>query len=80
MILSPAIPSSRSSSSGSAWHFTLYLCIGAYAGQVDASAGWRAKFGLEGVSRRFMEAVKANRSGVLEVNSLARGRRAAQLT
>jgi hypothetical protein len=25
----------------------VYLCIGAYAGQVGASAGWRAKIGLK---------------------------------
>jgi hypothetical protein len=45
----------------------VYLRIGAYAGQVGASAGWRAKIGLEGMSRKLLEAVKAKRAGVLEV-------------
>lgn len=51
----------------------VYLCIGAYAGQVGASAGWRAKIGLEGASRELVEAVKAKRSGVLEVQFAGTG-------
>lgn len=45
----------------------VYLCIGAYAGQADIGAGWRAKIGLEGISRALLDAVKRKRSGVLEV-------------
>lgn len=45
----------------------VYLRIGAYAGQVGASAGWRAKIGLEGISHKLVEAVKAKRAGVLAV-------------
>ncbi len=44
----------------------VYLCIGAYAGQVGAPAGWRAKISLEGISRTLLEAVTAARSGILE--------------
>ncbi len=51
----------------------VYLCIGAYAGQVGASAGWRAKIGLEGVNRKLVEAAKAKRSGVLEVQFAGTG-------
>ena len=42
----------------------VYLCIGAYAGQVGAPAGWRAKISLEGITRKLLDAVKAKRSGV----------------
>ncbi len=45
----------------------VYLRIGAYAGQVGAPAGWRAKIGLEGISHKLVEAVMEKRSGVLEV-------------
>ena len=45
----------------------VYLRIGAYAGQVGISAGWRAKIRLAGISRKLVAAVKAKRSGVLEV-------------
>jgi hypothetical protein len=45
----------------------VYLRIGAYAGQVGISAGWRAKIRLAGISRKLVAAVKARRSGVLEV-------------
>ena len=45
----------------------VYLRIGAYAGQVGAPAGWRAKIGLEGISNQLVGAVKAKRSGMLEV-------------
>lgn len=44
----------------------VYLCIGAYAGQVGAPAGWRAKISLEGIGSELLKAVKAKRSGVLE--------------
>jgi len=44
----------------------VYLCIGAYAGQVGAPAGWRAKISLEAITRKLLDAVKAKRSGVLE--------------
>jgi hypothetical protein len=49
----------------------VYLRMGAYAGQVGASAGWRAKIRLEGISRKLVLAVK--RSGVLEVEFAGTG-------
>lgn len=51
----------------------VYLRIGAYAGQVGASAGWRAKIGLEGISQKLVLALKAKRSGVLEVEFAGTG-------
>lgn len=51
----------------------VYLRMGAYAGQVGASAGWRAKIGLEGISRELILAAKARRSGVLEVKFAGTG-------
>lgn len=51
----------------------VYLRIGAYAGQVGASAGWRAKIGLEGISHKLLEELKAKRSGVLEVRIAGTG-------
>lgn len=45
----------------------VYLRIGAYAGQVGTAIGRRAKIGLEGIGRELVEAVKAKRSGVLQV-------------
>jgi Family of unknown function (DUF5990) len=51
----------------------VYLRMGAYAGQAGASAGWRAKIGLEGISHKLIEAVKAKRSGVLEVQFAGTG-------
>jgi hypothetical protein len=51
----------------------VYLRIGAYAGQVGASAGWRAKIGLEGISHKLVEAVKAKPSSVLEVQFAGTG-------
>jgi hypothetical protein len=51
----------------------VYLRMGAYAGQVGASAGWRAKIGLEGISHKLVEAVKAKRSGMLEVQFAGTG-------
>jgi Family of unknown function (DUF5990) len=51
----------------------VYLRIGAYAGQVGAAAGWRAKIGLEGISRKLVAAVKGMGSGVLEVQFAGTG-------
>ena len=51
----------------------VYLRMGAYAGQVGAPAGWRAKIGLEGISHELVEAVQAKRSGVLEVQFVGTG-------
>ncbi len=45
----------------------VYLCVGAYAGQVDTPIGRRAKIRLEGISRKLIAASKAKRSGTLEV-------------
>jgi len=44
----------------------VYLCMGAYAGQVGAPAGWRAKISLEGITRKLLDALRAKHSGVLE--------------
>jgi hypothetical protein len=52
----------------------VYLCIGAYAGQVGAPAGWRAKVGLEGIRRKLVDAAKAKSSGKLEVQFLGTAR------
>jgi len=51
----------------------VYLRMGAYAGQVDAPAGWRAKIGLEGISHKLIKAAKAKGSGVLEVQFAGTG-------
>jgi hypothetical protein len=51
----------------------VYLRMGAYAGQVDAPAGWRAKIGLEGISDKLIKAAKAKGSGVLEVQFAGTG-------
>jgi hypothetical protein len=45
----------------------VYLRIGAYAGQVGTHIARRAKIALEGINRKLLAAVKAKRSGVLEV-------------
>ena len=45
----------------------VYLRMGAYAGQAGIDVGWRAKIGLEGITRKLLDAVKAKRAGVLEV-------------
>jgi hypothetical protein len=45
----------------------VYLRIGVYAGQVGTHIARRAKIGLEGISRKLVEAVKKKRLGVLEV-------------
>ena len=52
----------------------VYLRMGAYAGQVGAPAGWRAKIGLEGITRELLLELKAKRSGVLEVQFVGTGR------
>jgi hypothetical protein len=44
----------------------VYLCVGSYAGQVDAPASGRAKISLEGITRKLLNAVRAKRAGVLE--------------
>ncbi len=45
----------------------VYLCIGAYAGQLDTPIGRRAKVRLEGITRKLIAASKARRGGTLEV-------------
>jgi hypothetical protein len=45
----------------------VYLCIGAYAGQLDTEIGRRAKIRLEGITRKLIAASKAKRGGRLEV-------------
>ncbi len=45
----------------------VYLRIGLYAGQVGTHIARRAKIGLEGISRKLVEAAKKKRSGVLAV-------------
>lgn len=45
----------------------VYLCIGAYAGQVDTPIGRRAKISIEGINRKLIAAARAKRSGTLEV-------------
>ena len=45
----------------------VYLCIGAYAGQLDTQIGRRAKIRLEGITRKLIAASKAKRGGRLEV-------------
>jgi len=51
----------------------VYLRMGAYAGQVGIDAGWRAKIGLEGITRELLAELKAKRSGVLEVQFAGTG-------
>lgn len=51
----------------------VYLRMGCYAGQAGMDAGWRAKIGLEGISRKLLDAVKAKRAGVLEVQFAGTG-------
>ncbi len=45
----------------------VYLCIGAYAGQLDTPIARRAKIRLEGINRKLIAAAKAKRGGTLEV-------------
>ena len=51
----------------------VYLRMGAYAGQAGIAAGWRAKIGLEGISRKLLTAVRAKHSGILEVQFAGTG-------
>jgi hypothetical protein len=44
----------------------VYLRIGLYAGQAGTHIARRAKIGLEGISRKLLEAMKEKPSGVLE--------------
>lgn len=44
----------------------VYLCIGAYAGQVDTPIGRRAKVRLEGIDRKQIAVAQAKRGGTLE--------------
>jgi hypothetical protein len=48
--------------------------MGAYAGQTDAPAGWRAKVGLEGINHELLAQLKARGSGVLEAQLAGTGR------
>ena len=52
----------------------VYLRMGAYAGQVGAVAGWRAKIGLEGIRHALLEEMKTKRSGMLEGQFAGTGR------
>jgi hypothetical protein len=45
----------------------VYLRIGTYAGQTGTDVARRAKIGLEGITRKLVDAVRAKRGGVLEV-------------
>jgi hypothetical protein len=47
--------------------------MGAYAGQAGIDAGWRAKIGLEGITDKLLNAVRAKRSAVLEVKFAGTG-------
>jgi hypothetical protein len=51
----------------------VYLRMGACAGQVGIDAGWRAKIGLEGITQELLDAVRAKRAGVLEVQFAGTG-------
>lgn len=51
----------------------VYLRIGAYAGQSGIDAGWRAKVSLEGISRKLLDAARAKRACVLEVQFAGTG-------
>ena len=51
----------------------VYLRMGAYAGQVGIDAGWRAKIGLEGITRKQLDAVNAKRAAVLEAQFAGTG-------
>jgi hypothetical protein len=53
----------------------VYLRIGLYAGQVGTHIARRAKIGLEGISRKLLEAVKKKPSGVLEVQFAGKDRK-----
>jgi Family of unknown function (DUF5990) len=45
----------------------VYLRIGTYAGQTGTDVARRAKIGLEGITLKLIDAVRAKRAGVLEV-------------
>jgi hypothetical protein len=45
----------------------VYLRIGTYAGQTGTDVARRAKIGLEGINRKLLDAMRARRAGVLEV-------------
>ena len=45
----------------------VYLRIGTYAGQTGTDVARRAKIGLEGITQELLDAVRAKRAGVLEV-------------
>ena len=45
----------------------VYLRIGTYAGQTGTDVARRAKIGLEGITLKLVDAVRARRAGVLEV-------------
>lgn len=45
----------------------VYLRIGTYAGQTGTDVARRAKIGLEGITLKLLDAVRAKRAGVLEV-------------
>jgi hypothetical protein len=51
----------------------VYLCIGAYAGQVGAPAGWRAKVRLEGITAKLLKDAMSKASGRLEVQFAGTG-------
>ena len=51
----------------------VYLRMGAYAGQAGIDAGWRAKIGLEGITRKLLDAVWAKPAGMLEVTFAGTG-------
>jgi hypothetical protein len=51
----------------------VYLRMGAYAGQAGIDAGWRAKISLEGITRKLLDAARAKRAGVLEVQFAGTG-------
>jgi hypothetical protein len=44
----------------------VYLRMGAYAGQADAPAGWRAKIGLEGITEQLVSRIRRTPAGKLE--------------
>jgi hypothetical protein len=51
----------------------VYLRMGTYAGQTDIGAGWRAKIGLEGITRKHLDAIKAKRASLLEAQFAGTG-------
>jgi hypothetical protein len=51
----------------------VYLRMGAYAGQAGIDAGWRAKIGLDGITRKLLDAARAKSGAVLEVHFAGTG-------